>query len=100
MDARNPFPFNRLRTLSIAMGVYTPSGSPSSAVPSGEVFHKLEIRPSQTPLPSYLTGHRLARPIGGSSLCASVSLWPSGARLYFSRCAVRDSQAALRSLHP
>ena len=25
MDACNPFPFNRLRTLSIAMGVYTPT---------------------------------------------------------------------------
>jgi hypothetical protein len=24
MDARNPFVFNRFRTLSIAMGVYTP----------------------------------------------------------------------------
>src|SRR5216683_732268 len=51
-----------------------------------------------TPLESALTRNRGegVRPL---FLCASVPRWPNPC-LYFSLCAVRDSLAALRSLHP
>jgi hypothetical protein len=61
MERRNPRVFRCFRTLSIAMGVYTPLAAlhqaPAFLSSSPEITHLLEIRPSQTPPLSFFTGH-------------------------------------------
>ena len=52
MDARNTFAFNRLRTLSIAMGVYTPLTESSAKMSPKPTSHALEGQFS-CPRPAY-----------------------------------------------
>jgi hypothetical protein len=59
MDARKPFVFNRFRTLSIAMGVYTPGAILSDYLFTKRLyfppsipflFNRLQNAPPATPL--------------------------------------------------
>jgi hypothetical protein len=62
--SHNSFLFNRFRTLSIAMGVYTPL---KQNVFQQDVARTLEIRPSWKPWFSFLTFH------GSRELCAPLA---------------------------
>jgi len=83
-DSSIPFSLNSLRTLS-----HNRRPQPLSLQPFADSFHC-----NRGVHPYLCFPHSPAPP-----LCVSVPRWPIP-RLYFSRCAVRDSQAALRSLHP